>query len=139
VSKNRHRIFHRCLIAIRNIYSLHHHRLLAAVAEGEHKPPILNQSFSVLDEEAQCRSCIFFEGILGKVGRGAFLRTLEFMVALPYHTAVLAVGVPYLGTALLSAITAEDPTGERTERCFGAQLPSVGTTPLEPFPRLLPR
>ena len=38
------------------------------------------------------------------------------MVALPYHTAVLTVGVPYLGTVRLTAITAKDPTGERTLR-----------------------
>ena len=48
VSKNRHQIFHRCLIAIRNIYSLHHHRLLAAVAEGEHKPSVVVDGYAHL-------------------------------------------------------------------------------------------
>ena len=46
VSKNRHRIFHRCLIAIRNIYSLHHHRLLAAVAEGEYKSSVVANGYA---------------------------------------------------------------------------------------------
>ena len=48
--------------------------------------------------------------------RGAFLCALKFMVALPYHTAVLAVGVPHLGTVWLSAITAENSARERTLR-----------------------
>ena len=46
VSKNRHRIFHRCLIAIRKIYSLHHHRLLAAVAEGEYKSSVVANGYA---------------------------------------------------------------------------------------------
>ena len=36
------------------------------------KPSVLNQGFSVLDGEAQCRSRIFLEGVLGKMWRGAF-------------------------------------------------------------------
>ena len=39
---------------------------------------------------------------------GAFFTALELVVALPYHTAVLAVGVPHLGTEPLTAITADN-------------------------------
>jgi len=59
---------------------------------------------------------IFLECILGQVWRSVFYFALELMVALPYHTAVLAVGVPHLGTEPLSAITAENSTGKRTLR-----------------------
>ena len=228
----------RCLIAIRNIYSLHHHRLLAAVGKGEHKPSVivdsdalnncsetdilpfgveevklaklkeesaklirlelfilslpcesritllqgcvafgkaligfgvfvlvksryrigsdaflnqsrhylhlgdhrlklgidfgvigeglfyksavLNQGFAVFNEKAQCLPRILLERVLGQVRRGSFYFALELMVALPNYTAVLAVGVPYLGTELFSAITAENSTGKGTLRC-GAQ------------------
>ena len=79
-----------------------------------YKSAVLNQGFAVFNEKAQCLPRIFLESILGQVGRGAFLRALELMVALPYHTAVLAVGVPHLGTELLSAITAEYSTGKGT-------------------------
>jgi hypothetical protein len=79
-----------------------------------YKPAVLNQGFAVLNEKAQCLPRIFLESILGQVGRGAFDFALELMVALPYHAAVLAVGVPHLGTELLSAITAEYSTGKGT-------------------------
>ena len=79
-----------------------------------YKSAVLNQGFAVLYEKAQCMPRILLERVLGQVRRGAFLLALELMVALPNHTAVLAVGVPYLGTELLSAITAEDSTGKGT-------------------------
>lgn len=81
-----------------------------------YKSAVLNQGFAVLYEKAQCLPRILLERVLGQVRRGAFLRTLEFMVALPNYTAVLAVGVPHLGTELLSAITAENSAGKRTLR-----------------------
>ena len=39
----------RCLIAIRNIYSLHHHRFLAAVRKGEHKPSVIVNGDALYD------------------------------------------------------------------------------------------
>ena len=81
-----------------------------------YKSAVLNQGFAVLNEKAQCLPRIFLESILGQVWRSAFYFALELMVALPNYTAVLAVGVPYLGAELLSAITAEDSTGKRTLR-----------------------
>ena len=47
--------------------------------------------------------CIFLEHILGQMRWGAIYFALELMVALPYHTAVLAVGVPHLEIELFSA------------------------------------
>ena len=49
--------------------------------------------------------------------RGTGMLILEFAVALINHTAIFAVGVPYLGTELLSAITTENSTGKGTLRC----------------------
>ena len=73
-----------------------------------YKSAVLNQGFAILYEKAQCLPRIFLESILGQVGRGAFYFALELMVALPYHTAVLAVGVPHLGTEQLSTIATYD-------------------------------
>jgi len=81
----------------RHYLHLGDHRLklginFGVIGEGLfYKSAVLNQGFVVLNEKAQCRPCIFLEGILRKVGRGAFDFALELMVALPYHTAVLAV------------------------------------------------
>ena len=82
-----------------------------------YKSAVLNQGFAVFNEKAQCLPRIFLESILGQVWRSAFYFAIELMVALPNHTAVLAVGVPHLGTELLSAITAEYSTGKGTLRC----------------------
>lgn len=68
-----------------------------------YKSAILNQCFAVLYEKTQCMPCIFLEHILGQMRWGAIYFALELMVALPYHTAVLAVGVPHLEIELFSA------------------------------------
>ena len=43
----------------------------------------------------------------------AFLIALEFAVTLPDHAAVLAVGMPHLGTVKFSAVTADDLRGKQ--------------------------
>ena len=100
------------------------------------KPSVLNQGFSVFNEKAQCLPRIFLDSILGQVWRSAFYFALELMVALPYHTAVPAVGVPHLGAVRLSAITAEYSTGEWTLREISVCgfLPSA-QLPLNHIPR----
>ena len=88
---------------------------------------------------AQGRQKQFFQALLGQMWRFALVISFEFAVALPDDTAVAVGGVPGFGTKNISAVAADNLSGERA--CLAVPFPAV-FAPLQfvlnlcPCPRL---
>ena len=73
-----------------------------------HQLNILNQSLADVEKTVVGDQKSGFDILFVQSGRGALVAVIEFAVAPPNHPAVLAVGVPYLGTVEVTAVAAND-------------------------------
>ena len=82
------------------------------------RPQTLNPFLRIGHVFADCLEEPLFQDLLIHMGCGAFCFILEFPVALPDYSAVLAVGVPDLGAVHTATVPAEDLSGEGTADIF---------------------
>ncbi|MEA5143233.1 MAG: hypothetical protein VB023_06600 [Oscillibacter sp.] len=69
---------------------------------------ILQNGVLAVKQGAESREKADFDVLFSKMRRRTFMLTFELGVALPYHAAVLASGVPYLGAIETAAVAAND-------------------------------